>query len=62
MAEMLEKNKAFLLSEDCNPKTPLARAFAGNMRLFMAEQGDFTEEDRKKYHKKLTADIKAAKK
>ena len=54
---LYEKNKDFLLSDECNPKTPLAATFAKNMRLFMVEQDDFTHEDRVKYHKKIQSDI-----
>lgn len=62
MATQYEKNKEFLLSDDCCPSTPMAATFAKNKRLFMLEQDDFTEKDRAKYHDKLQRDIDLAKK
>ena len=61
MSTQYEKNKEFLLSDDCSPSTPLAADFAKNLRLFMLEQDDFTQEDRAKYHAKLQRDIDRAK-
>ena len=60
MSTQYEKNKAFLLSDDCKPSNSLATEFAKNSRLFMLEQNDFTEEDRAKYHEKLQRDIDRA--
>lgn len=57
MKTQYEKNKEFFLSDKCNSDSPLAAEFAKNCRLFMAQQSDFTSDDRKKYHEKLQRDI-----
>lgn len=60
MSTQYDKNKQFLFSDECTPDTPLAAEFAKNLRLFMAAQKDFNDEDRSKYHDKLQRDIDRA--